>query len=184
MALRCCCSDFWNFTLVCVFVHLHPSFLHSLLSYSSPFLFPLHHAEVNKVSRMDYPDSHGRFPALCSASCLLKEIIHLALSIYTKLSGHTRTHTKAANTLIQACLHGWKVKLRGGKLTGRLGTEMRLGGVQIRWWRRWSQKVHTIKRLLNASKCFRPEERGDISVQKRGLRSECNCSSKALSLLI
>lgn len=65
MTLKYCCFDFWN-VLVCIVVHLHPSFLHPLFLFT--LLIPFHHTEVNKVSRMDYPDSHGRFPALCSAS--------------------------------------------------------------------------------------------------------------------
>lgn len=70
------CFSLWplNWTYICFHRTSSPTDLsRSFLPFlQSPFtLCPLSfpHNDVNKVSRMDYPDSHGRIPALCSVSC-------------------------------------------------------------------------------------------------------------------
>lgn len=77
--------------------------------------------------------------------CLLEGIIHLALSLYTTLSG--RTHTGHATHMthwyrLEACLHGCKVKLRGGKQRGGLQARFGKSGNedQTRRWTEWKKE--------------------------------------------
>lgn len=89
----------------------------------------------------------------------------------------THTHTQHIDTGLLT--KRWEVETR-------LRTETRSGGLKQVMKMMESESAHTKKCFLSVSKRFQ-EERGDISVQKRGParshhQSQCNCSSKALSL--
>lgn len=98
----------WTKSLFMFAVCLHPtdlwlSFIPFLcLQYFKSLSLCFHHDDVNKVDRMDYPDSHGSVPALrlvcCSAlltggnHSLSLITLHLATSMSAH-SHHRHTHT-------------------------------------------------------------------------------------------
>lgn len=105
------CFSLWplNWTHICFHRTCSPTdlsrsvlpILRSPLSLTlCPLSFP--HNDVNKVNRMDYPDSHGRIPALCSVSCsaLFTGGNH-SLSLITlhhAIWEHTHTHRPCQHT--------------------------------------------------------------------------------------
>ena len=144
------------------------SFLHRTplpVSLSVCFL----HNDVNKVSRMDYPDSHGSWPALCSVSCsplcLLQGIIHLVLSPYTRaIWAHTHRPVQTHILISGKFTPLWCERC---VTVGRWETEYWKSKKHINYLSCGQSNTEKGSFLEMLSKCFLPEDEGDISAQKQ-----------------